>query len=209
MIRTGWTVLPLLLVLPFGCKSTEEKDYFAGITSDLGSMQEGLKDGIYKIDSVTKSLNQVAATRGDLRQPLSNLNSAIADLDGTTARIRALGNDLNAKEAAFQQTWQDEISGIENANMRRTAEIGRTDVDSSFQRLDAESSAVSNSYREWEAKVKSIQSSLQGDLSPDNVSALTARIKEVADAAGPLKERIRSLANGIDSLSASLGSTLP
>jgi len=210
MLNFGsWTVLPLLFGLLFGCKSAEKTDHFTDITSDLDALQAELKDGIYQIDSVTKSLNRFAAAEGDLRQPLSNVQSAVVELDQTTARIRNLGKDLKAHEAAFQSSWSEEIKAIESSSVRRTAEQGRSQVDSSFRNLEQRSAAIGTKYREWESQVKSIQSSLEADLSPANQKAQAGKIKEVSEAMPRLREEIRALTNELESLAASMKSSVP
>lgn len=204
------TVVPLLLVPSFGCKSEEKEpappatDYFGVISSDLDAMQTELKDGVYQIDSVTKSLNQFAAAQGDLRKPLSSLQKSVDDLDTTSARIKDLGKELDAKEAAFQSSWAEEMKSIESANVRRTAEQGRTNVDAAFRTLDQESAAIGNLFREWESKVKQIESSLAADLSPANQQALASKIREVSDLAPQLKERIQAFSNNLRKLSGTM-----
>jgi chromosome segregation ATPase len=155
---------------------------------------------------VNKSLNQFAAAQGDLRQPLSNLQGSIADLDTTAARIGSLGKEVKANEAAFQTSWKDEIETIESANVRRTAEQGRTDIRTSFAQLEQDSEALGTKYREWEAKVKQIETSLQSELSPGNQTALMGKIKEVNDLTPRLKEDIREFSSNLEALSASMKS---
>jgi chromosome segregation ATPase len=207
-----WTALSLLLVLPLGCKSSEKKpkptDHFAPIASDLGTMQGQLKDGIYQIDSVSKSLDRLAVAEGDLRKPLNDLNSSIADLDNSSGRIRALRKDLQTKEAAFDSSWTKEIKSIESADVRRTAEQGRSAVDASFKDLGQKSDVLGNQYRAWEGKVKSIQSSLQSDLSPENLASLQGKIREASAEAGPLKDGIRKLAGDLDGLTSRMQSSI-
>jgi chromosome segregation ATPase len=202
-----WTVAPLLLGAVLACKSEEpvqRTDYFGSIASDLNSMQSELKDGIYQIDSVTKSLNRFAAAEGDLRQPLADLQNSIVDLDGTTARIRSMGQEVKTKQAAFQTSWSEEIQAIESANVRNTAEQGRAEVEGSFSSLDKESEALRNRYSEWESKVRLIQTSLEANLSPANQQAMLVKIKEVNDLTPKLKEGIRSLSNTLATLSDSM-----
>jgi len=202
-----WTVLPLFLAALVGCKSThEDKDYYKEIVSDLDSIETGLKDGGYKIDTVTKSLDKLSTAQGDLRGPLGDLDRAIAGMDGTSDRIQSLGKDLDAKQAKFESNWKDEIEAIESSSVRKTAETGRAAVDASFKSLDQRSASVANTFREWESKVKSIQSSLQKDLSPANLQSLGTRIKEVTSSAPALKESIRMLTNDIGALSSSMRS---
>ena len=206
----SWTVIFLSLTPLLGCKSTEKKpDYFKTITADLDQMESQLKDVTYQIDSVTKSLNRFAAADGDLRKPLSDVQGTIGALDTSSTRIRNLGNELKSKEAAYQSSWSEEAKTIESSTMRRTAEQGRAEVASSFKGLDQQASALGNSFREWESKVKSIQSSLEADLSPANQQALTARIKEVNDLVPGLKEQIRRVSGTIDEIASSMKSTIP
>ncbi len=208
MLKLGrWTVLSLVLGLLFGCKSAEKTDYYGDIVSDLNTLQTELKDGIFQIDSVTKSLNKLAASQGDLRQPLSDFQNSVAELDSTNARIRGLGDDLKAKEAAFQASWSEEIKTIESANVRRTAEQGRSDVASAFRTLDQESDALGTKYREWESTVKSIQSSLEADLSEANLRSLSGKIKEANDGTARLKEGIRTFSSKLETLSATMKSS--
>lgn len=205
-----WTALPLLFALFVGCESAEEEpDYFTDMVNDLDSVQAGLEDGTRKIDSVVKSLDKLQATTGDLRGPLSDLDKAIAGLDDTAARIRGLGSDLNAKEAAFQKSWSEDIKDVESANLRRTAEKGRSDVEAAFTSLEQKSNVLGNSYREWESKVKSIQASLQRDLSPGNLQSLSSKIAEVRDSAPKLKEGFRMFSKDIDALSSSMRTAVP
>lgn len=204
-------VVSLLLGAATACKSAEPEpvkvkstDHFEAIASDLNSLQTDLKDGIYQIDSVTKSLNRFAAAEGDLRQPLADLQNSIVDLDGTTARIQELGKEVKTKEAAFQSSWTEEIRAIESANVRRTAEQGRSAVDASFRSLEKESEALRNRYAEWESKVRLIETSLQANLSPANQQALLGKIKEVNDLTPKLKEGIRALSNTLTKLTESM-----
>lgn len=201
-----WTVLPLLLGLLSGCKSTEQTDYFGVITSDLDRLQEEMKEASYKVDSVNKSLNEFAAARGDLREPLSDFQTSIADLDTTTARIANLGKNVKTKEAAFQSSWSDEIETIESANVRRTAEQGRSDISSAFTKLEQEGEVLATKYREWESKVKLVQTSIEADLSPGNQTALMGKIKEVNALTPQLKEEIRDFSTTLENLSASMKS---
>jgi chromosome segregation ATPase len=201
------TALPLLLGLLSGCKSTEEApDYFGVIARDLDKLQEELKNGSYKIDSVTKSLNKFAAAQGDLRQPLAEFQNSIVDLDSTTEQIGALGKTVKTKEAAFQSSWKDEIETIESANVRRTAGQGRADIRAAFTKLEQDSEVLGTKYREWESKVKQIQTSLEADLSPGNQTAQLAKVKEVNDLTPRLKENIREFSTTLESLSASMKS---
>lgn len=204
-----WSVVPLLLGGTIACKSAEPEkvmstDYFEAIASDLNALQTELKDGIYQIDSVTKSLNRFAAADGDLRQPLADLQNSVVDLDGTTARIQGMGKEVKSKEAAFQSSWTEEIQAIESANVRRTAEQGRAEVDASFRSLEKESEALRNRYTEWESKVRMIQTSLEANLSPANQQALMGKVKEVNDLTPKLKEGIRSYSNTLAKLAESM-----
>jgi len=46
------------------------------MVSDLDSIESGLKDGTYKIDNLTKSLDKLSMTQGDLRGPFNDFNRA-------------------------------------------------------------------------------------------------------------------------------------
>ena len=207
MLKIGKrTVLALVLGLFLGCKSDEPKDYFGDIATDLTKLQAELKDGIYQVDSVTKSLNRFATIEGDLRPGLSDLQQSVGALDTTTTRIQNLGDEVRAGEASFQSSWSEDIEAIESANVRKTAEQGRSAIAASFENLQKESNALRTQYTEWESKVKQIVSSLQADLSPANQQALSAKIKEVSDLAPKLKEGIRKLSDTIASLTQTLKS---
>jgi chromosome segregation ATPase len=204
----SWAVVFLSLTPLLGCKSTDQPDHFKSITSDLDLMESQLKDVTYQMDSVTKSLSRFAAADGDLRKPLSEFQGSVAALDASSTRIRNLGADLKTKEAAFQSSWSDEVKAIESSTVRRTAEQGRADVAASFRSLDQQTSALGNGFREWESKVKSIQSSLETDLSPANQTALAGRIREATDMVPGLKEQIRRVSDTIDQISSSMKSTI-
>jgi predicted nucleic acid-binding Zn-ribbon protein len=205
----GWTVLPLLLGAFVGCKSAEpapKPDYFAGIISDFSSLQNELKDGVYQIDSVTKSLYRFAAADGDLRPALSDLQGTIVDLESATARIRTLGKEVKVKEAAFESNWSSDISTIESANVRKSAQQGHTDITNAFHKLEKDGEALGNLYREWESKVKLIQSSVEADLSPANQQAMQSKVREVAELTPRLKDGIRAFSTTLESITASMKS---
>jgi chromosome segregation ATPase len=200
------TALPLLLLLFASCKSSEPKDYFGRIATDLTELQTELKNGMYQIDTVTKSLNNFATVQGDLRPSLIELQRSTSSLNATTAEIQSLGQEVRAKEAAFQKSWSEDIESIESENVRRTAQQGREDIDSAFKDLQKRTEAVRTRYTEWESKVKQIQTSFESDLSPANQQALTAKIKEVSDLTPKLKDEIRSLSDNLAELSRTMKS---
>lgn len=147
---------------------------------------------------------RLAVSTGDLRQPLADFNEAVASLDKTRARIRSLGKDVRAKEAAYQSSSAKELEEIESADLRRTVEQGRASVAASFKSLEDKSESLRTRYEEWESTVKSIQSSLEGNLSADNLKSLQGKIKEVTASSPALEEGMRTFANDLQSVSASM-----
>jgi len=200
----NWTVLSLMLGLLCGCKSADKKDYYGEIVTDLSGLQDELKDASYQIDTVTNSLNRLAKADGDLRKPLREFTAAVSELDAISAKIQGLRQNVTTKEAAYQKSSEKELKEIKSPDLRRSAEQGRTSVNTAFANLEQSSDSLGDTYREWESTVKSIQSSLQADLSPENLKTLESKIQAVTESTPKVKEAIRRLTSQVEEITAEM-----
>jgi hypothetical protein len=204
----GCIALSLPTILMLGCKSTEEEtNHLSDIASDVDKLQVELKDGIYQIDGVTGALGKLATAKGDLRPPFTAFKTSVADLDVITARIRSLGKSLKSKQAAYESTWKEEIETVESANLRSTAERGHAAVEASFHSLQEKSDILGTRFREWEAKVRNVESSLEADLSTSALKSHSKTIKEIGTDAEEIKEGLRTFTEDLGALSSSMRSS--
>ena len=202
------TIIPSLLLLLSGCASTGT-DKAAYTATAMREVQTELGKGVQDVDAVVQSMNQLAEAGGNMSQEYQAYSRAVDTMEDQAERIRGLRTDMEAREAAFMQDWDNRLTQIRDADLRQRASERRDQAVQRFDELGTKADAARDVFQPWMQSLTDIRTYLQNDLNPTGVESLSDVFDSVNDGAEEIKEQVQGLVSELDTMITAIEAAVP
>jgi Protein of unknown function (DUF2959) len=201
--------LAATLAIAAGCASSSY-DKGTATSAALESSADAVADSSAKVNDVLAAMNNLTfKSAGDLRDQYDAFVSATKNLGKANENLDAKVIQLRAAAAAFTGNWSNQMTTIQNPDLRARS-AGRMDqVTAQLKDVDASYEEVKNSFKPFTSDVKDIQTYLGTDLTASGLATIKDIVSKTKADAVPLRDSIKKLQASFSNLGTAMSPVLP
>jgi hypothetical protein len=159
---------------------------------------------------VLASLNNLTfKSAGDLRDQYDALVSASKSLEKANENLDAKVIQLRVTSAAFAENWSNQMTTIQNPDLRTRSAARMDEVTAQLKNVDASYEGVKNSFKPFTSDLKDIQTYLGTDLTAGGLATIKDVVSKTKVDAVPLRDSIKQLQASFRNLGTALSPVLP
>jgi chromosome segregation ATPase len=189
-----------------GCANTERQPARRAVASIADTRAE-LVEGRQEIDDVVQTLNELEARPGDLRPVYARLRDQIDDIEDRADTVQKRVQDMRLRASEYRTTWQQDISQLNNNDLRTRAEDRRERIAERYADVDRQAQQVRASYSPFITELRDLESYLTNDLTYPGVQAAKPVMEGARISADELKMNIDALITSLDDASSRMSPT--
>ena len=162
----------------------------AALPPDLGELKAEISRMTSQIDLTMAKLDTLCAATGDLEKPSENALAAIEALDAEAQVLRARGDQMRDRGAAYFEVWEQQLASISTPAVAEIAKKRKDELAGKYEAVLTsmqETRAAMDAY--W-ADMGTIRTAIEEELTADTQKLLVPRVKAAKDKATTLKSRI-------------------
>jgi ribosome-associated translation inhibitor RaiA len=144
----------------------------AQFNSEISVLRENLSRSVTSLEAVKAA----AANNEDLSKPFAAFDSAYKELETQITKVREHGTAAKARAKEHWETWQKELTSMQNAKLRSKAQERYTAASGEFEKITDKVDAAKEGFAPLTADLKDVHTYLSTDLSKDAVSSLSNTI---------------------------------
>lgn len=125
-----------------------------------------------EVDTTMVALDKIVTTAAtDPRKAFKDFDKAVPQIDDAAKKAKKRGEDIKARGQAYFQTWEKELAGVNNAEIRALAEERKTKLQAAFGNIRTSMEPVRDQFTGWLANLKDLQKYLNNDLTIGGIDA--------------------------------------
>jgi Protein of unknown function (DUF2959) len=201
--------LAATLAVAAGCASSSYDKGTA--TSDaLESSANAVAESSSKVNDVLAALNNLTfKSAGDLRVQYDAFVTATKNLGKANENLDAKVIQLRVASSAFAENWSNQMTTIQNPDMRARSAGRMDEVTAQLKSVDASYEGVKNSFKPFTSDLKDIQTYLGTDLTAGGLATIKDVVAKTKVDAVPLRDSIKQLQASFRNLGTALSPVLP
>lgn len=143
--------------------------------------------------AVTELNNLVNNPQPDLRPQFNRFSAAVKKLDSLSSSVQKADHDLQVRGTAHFESWDKEVTTIQNEVIRSNAQARKLEVLSRFNSLRNTCLTVLTGYSPVQSDLRDTQRFLNSDLTRDGLAAIKDTAARVTHQATPVREAVNKL----------------
>jgi outer membrane murein-binding lipoprotein Lpp len=192
-----------------GCASANYKQSAATASA--------LTDSAHRIDQGNASINQALADlndlvnnpQPDLRKQFGQFSSSVDDLGAKAKDVDETATNMKASGAAYFEKWDQELSQINNEDIRQRGESRKQDVAARFGRIATRYNGTRAAFQPFMSDLRDVQRFLKTDLTVGGLAASQTFAAKATRDAVPLRDAYAQLAAEFKGLGLSMSTAGP
>jgi uncharacterized phage infection (PIP) family protein YhgE len=197
------------MALIAGCASSNYHQG-AATASALTDSANRINQGNALIDQTLSRLNDLVINpQPDLRNQFNRFSASVDDLAATAKDVDDKAEDMKARGAAYFKRWDEELSKIQNEDIRDRGESRKQDVAVRFERIATQYRQTKTTFRPFMSDLRDVQRFLGTDLTVGGLSASQSFAAKATRDATPLRDSFANLAAEFKGLGVSMSTTGP
>lgn len=155
-----------------GCATTSGYKQADKTGAGIAEFREEILNGKKNIDATMKSLDAVAASATtDPRKAFEQFSKSVDNLESTAGKVRKRGQDMREQGQAYFKQWEQQMSQVNNPEIRTLAEQRKAKLQESFDSIRKYSEPLKAQFDPWMSDLKDLQKYLSNDLTVAGVDA--------------------------------------
>jgi hypothetical protein len=201
--------LAATLIAAAGCVS-KSYDKGAATSAALESSADAVAQTTSSVGDVLASLNNLTfKSAGDLRDQYDAFVTAVKNLDKSNGNLNDKVIQMRAAAAAFSDNWSNQMTTIQNPDLRTRSAARMDEVTAQLKNVDASYEGVKNSFKPFTSDLKDIQTYLGTDLTAGGLATIKDVVSKTKVDAVPLRDSIKQLQASFRNLGTALSPVLP
>ena len=189
--------------LAAGCSSSGRMAEGEKAVKGFAEMRSEITQAQAEVDQVLKSLSALSSG-SDLPKAHKSFNEEVADLRDEAEDAKKTAAEMRERQAAFVKKWQEEMSKLDDPNLKSTLDQRRSAVQSNFDQVRNSSQAVREAYTPFMNRLTQIQKTLSIDLTPQTVSGIKPTLDAAQKEGQTLKQKLSDFQAQLDRIQAGL-----
>lgn len=164
MVRMRMLSGLVVMLAAMGCQSDPARDRSDNAITTLLDAKSALLSGDKQVAVQQEKLAALKSGSGDLRPAFNAFRNQIPVLLREADRLRAESAVIHEQATAFTSNWQQELSTIQNQDLRQKGEQRATEVRERYLRIDELYADVHTAYSKYLSELKDLDTYLVNDL---------------------------------------------
>lgn len=212
IVRNAFVFVALIMVfwgaqaLLSGCATTGPEKKQKAVSS-IEEFHKEVSKNLNQITETVAALNQIGKTgEGDLSKPYHNF---VKQLNRTIDNSRSMSKhaeDMAIKGEEYFVTWEKELSGIMNSELRAKGEERRGELSKTFNRITNMAREVRTTYEPFIIDLTDIKTALGNDLTTQGMVSMKPYITKANENAKIVMTKLQALADEVDRVTNALSS---
>jgi uncharacterized phage infection (PIP) family protein YhgE len=193
-----------MAALVAGCASSgyQKADSTA---SYLTTAADKLDAGGVQITAATAALTElVEKPQPDMKLQLKNYSTSVDKLESLSKSAGTAATKMQQMGAAYFQKWDEQLSQIQNEEIRNQSAERKAAVMKQFEQTKAAYDAARAAYSPFVANLRDIRTAVSTDLTPAGVQAISKSMTKVNAQAAEVQKTMSDLAAQFRTLSKAL-----
>lgn len=192
-----------------GCKNTGyHKSNRA--SADLESSAYRIESAALRLDSALAALDQlIQHPAQDLRPQFSQLSTEVKAAESLPSAIDAADRDMQSNGDAYFETWDKELTTIQNEFILAKSRVRKLEVLTQFNDARRHCAEVRTKLAPVLNDLKDVRNFLETDLTAGGRTAISDEAARLAREASPVRESVTQLVAELRALSAATSSRTP
>jgi hypothetical protein len=192
-----------------GCAS-KGYDKGADTAAALQSSAGKITDVSQSVTDTLGALNTLTYNpQGDLRVQYGKFTDAVKSLQSSSVSLDNQIADTQAKTAAYFVTWSNQLTTIQNPDIRALSASRKDEVSNKLSTLNSSYGDVKTSLKSFTDDVTDIKTYLDTDLTPGGLDKIKDVVAKTKIDAVPVRDSIKKLQANYSDVAAALSPVMP
>jgi hypothetical protein len=187
------------MALVTGCSSNGQAKESTKAVGSLQETYERLGKGKVEVDRTVAAMDQLVKGT-DLKSSFKSFSDSVAALKSAGEAVTKQSAEMRDKRDEYLATWEKEVEGIKNQDIKESAEQRRVRIKASYDSIASAAGDVRAAYPPYLQDLQDIQKALSLDLTPAGVAGVTPVINKARAEGQALSRKIEALNAQIDTL---------
>lgn len=178
LLALALTPTPLAVGLATGVLLANSTAHAAGykLADKVGASIAEFRDeivGVKKaVDATMAALDKIVTDAAvDPRKAFRVFDDSVPKVDSAAARARKRAEDMKARGQKYFETWEKDLAGVHDADIRNLAEERRAKLQATFGNIRSSMEPARDQFNAWLADLKDLQKYLGQDLTVGGIDA--------------------------------------
>ncbi len=193
-------------VLLSGCATTGQEKKQKAVSS-IEEFHKEVSKNLNQITETVNALNQIEKTTdGDLLKPYHNFVKQLNRIIDNSRSMSKHADAMAIKGGEYFDTWEKELSGIMNSELRAKGGERRGELSKIFNRITNMARDVQITYQPFLIDLTDIKTALGNDLTTRGIVSMKPYITKANENAKTVMAKLQELADEVDRVTNALSS---
>jgi len=202
--RCGATMaIALTLTAPaMGASPTSRADKTA---KNMLKMEDALKQGEAKLDSIIASLNSLSSAQGsDLVSRYTKYSKQVEEMNSTAKKVKSKAEKAKAQREEYLKAWKKESGKIQNEQLKQASESRRAELEPLIKQISEGLTSASENFTPLLQNLNDLNLFLGNDLSAHGLTTAQDLISQCNKSTEIVKQDVEKANEGLRNLAAAI-----
>jgi len=158
-----------------------------------------------EVDATMAALDKIVTTAAtDPRKAFKDFDKAVPRIDNAAKKARKRGEEIKARGQAYFKSWDKELAGVNNAEIRQLAEQRKAKLEQTFAGIRTSMEPVRDQFNTWLADLKDLHKYLNNDLTIGGIDAAKDLIAKTKNEGRDVQESMDKVIAELNTIVATL-----
>ncbi len=189
-----------------GCATTGHEKKQKAVSS-VEEFHKEVSKNLNQITDTITALNQIGKTgESDLSKPYRYFVKQVNRTMDNSLNMNKHADAMTKKGEEYLSTWEKELSGVMNSELRAKGEVRRREVSASLNRIASMAHEVQNTYQPFIVDLTDIKTTLGNDLTTRGLVLIKPYVTKANEDAKTVTAKLQALADEVDRVTNALSS---
>jgi Protein of unknown function (DUF2959) len=142
------------------------------VGNGIADFRDEIVDVKKAVDATMASLDKIVATAStDPRKAFKEFDKNVPRIDDAAAKARKRAEDMKEKGKKYFETWEKDLGGVSDPDVRKLAEERKTKLQETFGNIKTTMEPARDEFNSWLSHLKDLQKYLSQDLTIGGIDA--------------------------------------
>jgi len=208
LFYSGAMALACASILTFTGCATTPADQAANMASSVTKTSQQLEASRAAVTQVLTTLNQlVTQPEGDMRSQYNDYLASVKNLVSTSDKVQSSVNEMVANGRAYFMNWSNQVAAISDPALKKLSDERKEKASAGLAELKANTDKVRASYAPLEKSLNDVGIYLGNNLTADGIAALKPRLNDIKINAVAVRDSLNDVVQSLDKFSTTLAAS--
>jgi hypothetical protein len=142
------------------------------VGASIADFRDEIVDVKKAVDVTVAALDRVVTeATADPRKAFKAFDDSVPKIDSAAAKAKKRAEDMKARGKKYFETWEKDLAGVNDPDIRKLAEERRTRLQATFDNIRSSMEPARDQFNGWLADLKDLQKYLGQDLTVGGIDA--------------------------------------